>query len=146
MRGRGLRGCCPTSSPSGKPANIIPIIAAGTFRQRVTIQRPVLARGDGQGGFYEQWADLATVWARIETTSDSHGRNREKFQDKQLRYQEHFNVCLRYGNVVPIETSFRLLYTGPSAITQILQIVSVENVSVVNWEVTLYCREGGNIG
>lgn len=128
------------------PFSVFKPIAAGFFREKVTIQRPVNARPDGQGGVNQQWADLATVWARIQTINDSASGNIEKFEEMQIKYQQHFSVMIRYGGVVPIDTSYRLLYTGPTNITQVLQIIAVVDLDVLRWQMNLYCREGGNIG
>ncbi len=130
------------------PYSVFKPIPAGFFRQRVEIQQPVLIKPDGQGGVNEQWGTLAVVWARIQTISDSAHGNIEKFEEMQLKYQQHYSVTLRYGRVIPIDTSYRLLYTSATdpTLTRILQIVSVVNLDMVNWQVNLYCREGGNIG
>jgi head-tail adaptor len=130
------------------PYSVFKPISAGFFRQRIVIQTPVLSRRDGQGGYNEQWADLATVWGRIETIKDSASGNIEKFEEMQIKYQQHYSVTIRWGQPKPILTSYRLLYTSihNNNETKVLAIVAVVNLDVVNWQVNLYCREGGNIG
>lgn len=139
------------------PYSVFKPIPSGFFRQRITIQQPVLIRQDGQGGNYEQWADLATVWARIQTVSDSVQGNIEKFEEMQIKYQQHYSVLIRWGLPTPILTSYRILYTSPNnnalstsitnqGVTRILAITSIVNLDVTNWQYNLYCREGGDIG
>jgi head-tail adaptor len=40
----------------------------------------------------------------------------------------------------------RILYYDAAGMTRILQIIAVVTLDVVNWQMNLYCREGGNIG
>lgn len=130
------------------PYSVFKPIPAGFFRQRIVIQRPVQIRPDGQGGVNEKWADLATVWARIETMKDSAHSNIEKFEEMQVRYQQHYSITIRWGRVNPIDTSYRVLYTSGTdpAFTRVFNIIAVVNLDVINWQVNLYVREGGNIG
>lgn len=139
------------------PYSVFKPIKAGFFRQRITIQQPVLTLPDGQGGVNEQWADLATIWARIETIKDNAHGNIEKFEEMQIKYQQHYSILLRWGLPTPILDSYRILYTSPNnnalstnidfqGFTRVFGIISVVNLDVVNWQYNLYCREGGNIG
>ena len=132
MRG-GLRGCCGSNSPSAKPANIIPIVQAGTYRQKVTIQTPSLVQDNRGGGVYT-WSDVATVWASVDTFSASEYRNIAYFQQGQLQGRNAYVVRMRYGNT--LTTAMRIVFNF-----QALQIDSIVNVDSVNWEVQLYCRE-----
>jgi head-tail adaptor len=106
----------------------------------------VQIRPDGQGGVNEQWADLATVWARIETIKDSAHANIEKFEEMQVKYQQHYSITLRYRTVTPIDTSYRILYSPTTDITRVFNIIAVVNLDVLSWQTNLYVREGGNIG
>lgn len=134
----GLRGCCGSrNSGSSKAVNIIPIMPAGLFRQRVTIQVPNLTP-DGRGGGVYNWSDVATVWAEIKTYSASDFRNREQFQESQLRAKNEFLITMRYTPDT-ITTAMRVLWNGMD-----LEILAITNVDVVNWVVELYCREEGN--
>lgn len=133
MRGAGLRGCCGKNSPSSKAASIIPIVSAGTYRHKVTIQTPTLVRDNRGGGVYT-WSNVATVFASIETYSASDYRNRAFFEYGQLQGRNAYLVTMRYGNT--LTTAMRLLFNF-----QALQIDAIENVDALNWEVRLYCRE-----
>lgn len=128
-----------------KNTSVFKSLKAGEFRDRVQIQRPVLARGDGQGGYNEQWADLATVWACVHTISASAAGNIEKFEEMQLKYQQHYDITIRYGLPEPIDNSYRIIYRKNGQV-KVLAIISVVNLDMLNWEIDLRCREGGNIG
>jgi SPP1 family predicted phage head-tail adaptor len=132
----GFRGACGKSS--SKAAKIIPIVDAGMFRQRITIQTPALVRDNRGGGVYN-WSPIATVWAHIKTITASGlgDRNRKQFEEAQFRAQNHYIITIRYGDT--ITTAMRVLYNGLD-----LEIFSVVNVDVLNWIVELHCKESGN--
>ncbi len=71
------------------PYSVFKPIPAGFMRDRIVIQRAVYAPADGQGGLNEGWVDLGTVWARIQTIKDSAHGNIEKFEEQQIKYQQH---------------------------------------------------------
>jgi SPP1 family predicted phage head-tail adaptor len=133
MRGGGLRGCCGGSS---KAATIIPNSPAGLLRQRITIQVPSLVSDNRGGGVY-QWSDVATVWAQIKTYTASDYRNREQFQESQLRAKNEFLITMRYTPDT-ITTAMRVLWNGFS-----LEILAITNIDVLNWTMELYVREEG---
>lgn len=134
----GLRGSCGKNSPSAKPASIIPIVSAGTFRDKVDIQVPNLVPDNRGGGVYN-WSTIASVWARVETVDRSSYIgyvNKERFEEGQLLGRRHFMITIRYGP--PVTTVMRVLYRGKD-----LEIESVINRDELNVEVMLFCRELG---
>jgi SPP1 family predicted phage head-tail adaptor len=139
MRGGGLRGSCGGgNSASSKAASIIPVVAAGTFRDKVDIQVPNLVPDNRGGGVYN-WSTIATVWARVETIDRSSYIgyvNKERFEEGQLMGRRHFMITIRYGP--PVTTVMRLIYRGKD-----LEIESVINKDELNWELMLFCRELG---
>lgn len=64
-------------------------VSIGDLRYRVTIQRPI-AGSDGQGGHPKSWADVATVWAAIDSLS-----GREYFYAQQIRAEATHRVTIR---------------------------------------------------
>ena len=60
------------------------------FRHRVTIQAVTLIFDD-MGGWEETWADLATVWARVEAL-----KGEEYFAAAQMQNSVSHRVTMRY--------------------------------------------------
>jgi SPP1 family predicted phage head-tail adaptor len=72
------------------------------MNKRVALQS-VTQTGDGQGGFTESWATVASVWASIEPV-----KGWEKMQAMQMQTPVTHNVTVRYDS--RIATAKRLLY------------------------------------
>ena len=119
-----------------KPS-VIPPIDAGTLRQKITIQVASLVQDSRGGGVY-QWSDVATVWAQIKTYTAADFRNREQFQESQLRAKNEFLITIRYTPDT-ITTAMRVIWNGFN-----LEILAITNVDVLNWTMELYCREEGS--
>lgn len=51
------------------------ILPAGDLDQRIVIEQRTVARDATLGGESETWATLATVWAKVEQSSDQSGVN-----------------------------------------------------------------------
>lgn len=138
MRGKGLRACCGNSNSN----SVIPILPAGHFRQRVVIQEPDLTPdpiGGYSGGQWMEaagWDDVATVWAYIQTVNPKDFRDHKQFRDKQYLEQQWYLVTIRYRG--GIGTNMRLSWNG-----LYFSIFDVVNTDVVNWEIQMFCREGG---
>jgi SPP1 family predicted phage head-tail adaptor len=113
---------------------------AGKMRDRLTIQSPEY-QGDGQGGRVREWENVDTIWARIQTVSASSFADVERFQENQYRTVNHYIVTVRYGVGQQITTDMRFIYNA----SRILEIESVVNKDEYNWEMSLYCREEGEI-
>jgi SPP1 family predicted phage head-tail adaptor len=108
---------------------------AGNLRHRVTIQQPTLS-GDGMGGGTHSWSNIATVWGNVTTTSATNTLNVEEQTSDQFRTVQYYVVVLRYrGN---LQTNMRLIHRNRT-----LEILSILNINERNWEIRMYCREGG---
>ena len=108
---------------------------AGLMRHRVTIQQPTLLP-DGMGGGTYTWSNVATVWANVTTTNPASSLNIEEQTSDQFRSVQYYIVVMRYrGN---LQTNMRLIYRG-----RVLQILSIVDINERQWELRLYCREGG---
>lgn len=141
-RGRGSRAQ-PNLSPQGQSPLFYPPLFAGTFRDKLTIQKQVLVPNDS-GGFGggvwasdEGWEDVKTVWARIQSINPTAFVDEKQWRDKQFLYQQWFAITLRYG--APLDTNMRLLYKG----TRKFIIYSIVDRDLLRWETNLFCREGG---
>ena len=78
---------------------------AGKLRQRVTIQQAVVTR-DSYGADAPAWQDLATVWARVVTTSGTETIGVEQVALATVVHE----VTIRWrGDVQP---TMRLLWEG----------------------------------
>ncbi len=99
--------------------------------KRVAIQSASQV-SDGQGGYSDVWATLATVWANIEPT-----KGWERMQAQQLQSPVTHKVKMRYYS--GLTTKHRLLYG-----TRVLDIKEVINEGEANSFHTLQCVETGN--
>jgi SPP1 family predicted phage head-tail adaptor len=77
---------------------------AGPYRHRVIIQS-FTAVSDGMGGWEETWADLATVWARVEAL-----KGEEYFAAAQMQNSVSHRVTMRYR--ADLTPSHRLIFEG----------------------------------
>lgn len=82
-------------------------VTIADMRHRITFQF-VTRTPDGQGGFTEVWANLAsvpTVWAFVCPVAA-----RERLFSSQVQYQRTHKVAMRYRS--DITTEMRFLYDG----------------------------------
>jgi SPP1 family predicted phage head-tail adaptor len=71
-------------------------LAAGSLRQRVTIRRQQRA-ADGQGGYTTSWADVATIWAKVDGLD-----GRESVIGQTLTGISVYRVTVRYrADILP---------------------------------------------
>ena len=77
---------------------------AAPYRHRVTIQAVTLIF-DGMGGWEETWADLATVWARVEAL-----KGEEYFAAAQMQNSVSHRVTMRYR--ADLTPTHRLIFEG----------------------------------
>jgi SPP1 family predicted phage head-tail adaptor len=129
-------GCGKSGKSSGKNSSLFPVIPAGELRDKITIEVSSVV-SDSLGGGVREWSPVATVWGDVQTVSPQQAANIKHFEEQQLRYQQHYNVLLRYGP--DIDTSMRLIYER-----KILWIYSVVNKDLLNWQINLWCKEGPN--
>lgn len=82
-------------------------VTIGDLRSRVTFQTSTRV-ADGQGGFTETWASLATnptVYAYLAAVS-----SRERLFSQQMQYQRSHVLVIRYRT--DLNTSMRITYEG----------------------------------
>jgi len=77
---------------------------AAPYRHRVTIQAVTLIF-DAMGGWEETWADLATVWARVEALKGD-----EYFAAAQMQNSGSHRVTMRYR--ADLTPTHRLIFEG----------------------------------
>lgn len=75
---------------------------AGQLRHRVTIQQLTRVEDEG-GGYEENWADIATVWAAVKPM-----RGNERYEAQQVQSTLTHKVTIRYR--AGIKPQMRLLY------------------------------------
>lgn len=101
-------------------------LRAGDLRERVTLQTATLTT-DGGGGSTETWADVVTVWARVEPLT-----GREGFEAMQIASSMSHRVTIRQRSVTPQQ---RVKWGS-----KILLITAVRP-DETNESVQLLCRE-----
>lgn len=101
----------------------------GKMRHRIILEE-VSRTTDGQGGFTETWATVATVWAEIKPMSAY-----EKMQAMQLASPVNTKIAIRYR--AGITAANRVNYNG-----RIMTIKEVINVDEGNNYLQLKCIEG----
>lgn len=82
-------------------------VTIGDLRSRVTFQTSTRV-ADGQGGFTETWANLATnptVYAYLAAVN-----SRERLFSQQMQYQRSHVLVIRYRT--DLNTSMRITYEG----------------------------------
>jgi SPP1 family predicted phage head-tail adaptor len=101
---------------------------AGELRHRVTIQQATTAR-DGFGAEVETWADLATVWAKVETVSGTETIGPEQLETATLTHQ----VTVRWRD--DLKPTMQVLWKDR---TFTIRAVIADNA---NKQITLLCDE-----
>ena len=105
---------------------------AGELRHRVTIQAVTDGLGTA-GGPTETWADVATVWAAVESVLNRVAAT-EYMEAQQVEAQALTRIRIRYrAGVTP---KHRVLWG-----TRVYNILAVNNVDERNIELHLMCRE-----
>ena len=103
---------------------------AGRLRHRVTIQRPVQARGEWAAA--KTWATYATVWASIEPL-----RARETEQADRFSSEVTGTIVIR--RIAGVDASMRVNWEG-----RIFRIVGVVDPDYRRRELQLYVVEGSD--
>ena len=101
---------------------------AGELRQRITFQQPVKAE-DGYGGHVVTWANLVSVWARVEPIS-----GREYFEAHKIQAEVTHRVKVRW--LVTVNKSMRILYGE-----RVLEIESIIDIDERRKFLEIFCRE-----
>lgn len=101
----------------------------GKLDQRVTLQSAQRVR-DGAGASADSWADVVTVWARVQPL-----RGREYFAADQMQEAVDYRVTLRWRP--GIERTMRVLWRDEA-----LDIVSVIDVEAKRETLELMCVSG----
>lgn len=89
------------------------------MRYRIEVQE-VTRTSDGQGGFTELFAPIATLWAKFEPL-----KAYEKFQAMQMQSPVTHKVTIRYNS--SITTAHRILYDG--RIFNIKEVLNIDEAS-----------------
>lgn len=100
----------------------------GRLRHRVTIQAET-ATTDAGGGYASAWADVATVWARLEAME-----GRELVLGGVIRGDASHRVTMRYRAGVTPDN--RIVYDG-----RVFDVVSVANLEERDEALRIMCRE-----
>lgn len=75
------------------------------LRHRITIQAQTQAP-DGQGGVVVTWADVITVWAKVEPVSQ-----RERIYTQALQYRRSHRIIMRYNSETEtLTTDMQIVY------------------------------------
>lgn len=77
-------------------------MSPGELRRRMVIRQVSRAR-DAVGGQVDTWADLATVWAKVEAVSAS-----ERYWRQQTTAQASHKITIRYRT--DVTTKMRIAY------------------------------------
>jgi SPP1 family predicted phage head-tail adaptor len=102
---------------------------ASAFKHRIAFQATTQT-SDGAGGFTEQWATVATVWASIEPA-----RSFEKFVAMQTETHVTHKIMCRYNPL--ITTAKRALFEG-----RIFDVTGVINVNEDKQYMQIMATEG----
>lgn len=101
---------------------------ASIFRHRVTIQE--LREGQDEAGQpFQEWQDVATVWASVEPL-----RGTEYWAAAQVQAERTVRIRIRYRP--GIRPDMRVLYTG-----RVFNIQSIIDPEERHRELQLMCRE-----
>lgn len=112
-------------------------IRAGELRHRVTVQHRVNDGQDDNGEFREHWADVATVFAKIEPMT-----GREHWNGDQVASEVTHRVITRHGSHLDGYSSAWRLVFG----TRIFEVESVTLRNETKWTVLEWaCREAGRL-
>lgn len=104
-------------------------IDVGKMSHRIAIQSPAQV-SDGAGGYTEEWATVATVWASIEPNN-----SRERFISMQTETHTTHVIMCRYNPV--ITTAKRALFGS-----RVFDIVEVLNIEEANRLIKMRAVEG----
>lgn len=100
----------------------------GNLRHRVALQKKAITE-DGLKQQSEVWADIATVWARIEPLS-----GKEYFAAKQINAEISVKLTLRYRK--DVVSDMRVAFDG-----RIFEVLSIINPEERRESLILMCKE-----
>lgn len=104
-------------------------LPAGKFSQRVTLQQASRVK-DAAGATSDAWADVATLWARVEPL-----RGKEYFAGDQMQEAVDYRVTIRHRSGV--DRTMRVMWRGNP-----LDVVSVIDVNASRKTLELMCISG----
>jgi len=111
-------------------------IAAGTLRNRITIQRQIEAQAS-DGSLTPTWQSDYTVWASIKPSD-----GREKFDGQQVTAEVTHEIRIRApSKPIPINSKHRVVFKD-----RIFHVSSIVNVDEMSVELILMCVEGAPDG
>lgn len=105
------------------------MVSIGAMNQRVTIRTATTTTSTATGEQVDTWADVATVWARVNPLA-----GRERYAAQAIQSELAYRVTLRYrSGVVP---KMRLTWESKT-----LEIVSAANEGATDRFSVLDCSE-----
>jgi SPP1 family predicted phage head-tail adaptor len=104
---------------------------AGELRHLITLQTPSTATPDGDGGFTNTWADLATVWASIVPAT---ARDLERVVAGTVQSSATHLVTIRY--LAGVTTKTRVVFGS-----RLFSVTGVQNPDERNISLVLVCQE-----
>lgn len=105
------------------------LVSASELRHRVTFQDKTVTP-DGAGGQTEEWAVVASAWAKIEPV-----KSYERFVALQTETHVSHKITIRYNPIVT--TAKRILFDG-----RVFDITGVINVNEDNVAMVITAMEG----
>ena len=108
-------------------------ITAGELKHRILFESETTT-GDGSGGFISTWAEVATVWAKVQN-----GGGREKAEAMQLKPQTDYVLTVRYRSdmLAPAGQKMRATVEG-----RLCNITSVEDIELAKRWLKIKCTAG----
>jgi SPP1 family predicted phage head-tail adaptor len=103
----------------------------GAMRHRITLQTPSTATPDGDGGFTNTWAALATVWASIVPAT---ARDLERVVAGTVQSSATHLVTIRY--LAGVTTKTRVVFGS-----RLLSVTGMQNPEERNISLVLVCQE-----
>lgn len=104
------------------------MINIGDMRTEIVLQKPTKVR-DSQGNFTITWADMDTIWAKLEPLN-----SREIIQAKQAQSEINYRIIIWYRRDIKFDWRIKL---G----TRYFDIDSIINVDELNTILQLLCIE-----
>ena len=106
---------------------------AGRLRHRVTVQRAT-ERRDSFGQVVKTWADVATVWARVEALS-----GREYLEARQMQRGTLTRITMRWRG--DVTAGNRVQWIDPAGVAHTYDVESVLADDTGRRSLTLMCVE-----
>lgn len=110
------------------------VVDIAKMRDRITVQSQTQTP-DGQGGVSIVWADVISVWAKVEPVSQ-----RERIYSQALQYRRTHKVVMRFNSLTSTITTDMQIIFG----SRTFQIKSIVDPDERGFYLALDCEE--NVG